>query len=155
MKTISLLQPWATLVVMGAKKIETRSWNTKHRGPLLIHASAGKDKDGYALWHSIHCWDKFTYNRHFAELPFGAIIGQVELITTFPTELTASPNAEGIFFNEHGAKFTTQELAFGNYLPGRYGWLLSNPVNFHNPIEAKGSLSLWEYPLSDFLSHNI
>jgi activating signal cointegrator 1 len=42
MKAISLLQPWATLVVMGVKTIETRSWQTPHRGELLIHASLGK-----------------------------------------------------------------------------------------------------------------
>jgi len=42
MKAISLLQPWATLVVTGVKTIETRSWGTKYRGPILIHASQGK-----------------------------------------------------------------------------------------------------------------
>ena len=42
MTVISLLQPWAQLVVLGAKKIETRSWNTAFRGELLIHASLGK-----------------------------------------------------------------------------------------------------------------
>ncbi len=42
MKALSLLQPWATLVVIGVKQIETRSWSTAYRGPLLIHASKGK-----------------------------------------------------------------------------------------------------------------
>ena len=42
MKVLSLLQPWATLVVMGIKQIETRSWSTAHRGTLLIHASKGR-----------------------------------------------------------------------------------------------------------------
>lgn len=42
MKVISIMQPWATLIVLGHKKIETRSWNTKYRGEILIHASAGK-----------------------------------------------------------------------------------------------------------------
>lgn len=41
MKAISLLQPWASLIASGAKKIETRSWSTKYRGPLAIHASKG------------------------------------------------------------------------------------------------------------------
>lgn len=39
-KTLTLLQPWASLVACGAKKIETRSWATKYRGPLAIHAAA-------------------------------------------------------------------------------------------------------------------
>lgn len=36
---LSLWQPWASLVALGAKTIETRSWSTKYRGPLLIHAA--------------------------------------------------------------------------------------------------------------------
>lgn len=41
MKALSLTQPWATLVAIGAKKIETRSWSTSYRGPVAIHASKG------------------------------------------------------------------------------------------------------------------
>lgn len=37
--TLSVMQPWAGLAVAGIKPIEVRSWTTKHRGPLLIHAS--------------------------------------------------------------------------------------------------------------------
>src|SRR5262245_54509744 len=40
MKAVCLIQPWASLVVHGVKKFETRSWATKYRGPLLICASA-------------------------------------------------------------------------------------------------------------------
>jgi hypothetical protein len=32
MKALTLHQPWATLVALGAKQIETRSWPTRHRG---------------------------------------------------------------------------------------------------------------------------
>ena len=39
MRAISLHQPWATLVAIGAKKIETRHWATDYRGELLIHAA--------------------------------------------------------------------------------------------------------------------
>jgi ASCH domain len=40
MRTLSLRQPWAWLVVNGYKDIENRSWRTNHRGPLVIHASS-------------------------------------------------------------------------------------------------------------------
>jgi hypothetical protein len=36
---ISLWQPWATLVAIGAKRIETRGWSPWYRGALVIHAS--------------------------------------------------------------------------------------------------------------------
>lgn len=33
MKAISLWQPWASAIAVGAKRVETRSWATKYRGP--------------------------------------------------------------------------------------------------------------------------
>ncbi len=41
-RCLSIRQPWAWLIVNGHKDIENRSWSTKYRGPLLIHASARK-----------------------------------------------------------------------------------------------------------------
>jgi hypothetical protein len=38
-RALSLWQPWASLVALGHKRIETRSWSTRYRGPLVIHAS--------------------------------------------------------------------------------------------------------------------
>ena len=40
MKALSLRQPWASLIADGRKTIETRTWRTRYRGPLAIHASA-------------------------------------------------------------------------------------------------------------------
>lgn len=152
MKVISILQPWASLIVHGHKKIETRSWNTKYRGEILIHASMGENKAGYDLWHS-KCWDTVADGKHFAELPFGAIIGKANLVSTIHT---AQYFLEGDSIEEtltHKAKtikkqiweITEQELAFGDYSPNRFGWLLSDPVVFAEPIPAKGKLGLWEY----------
>ena len=39
MKVISIIQPWATLIMLGEKKFETRSWERDYRGELGIHAS--------------------------------------------------------------------------------------------------------------------
>lgn len=44
MKVLTLKQPWATLVAEGIKKYEFRSWRTKYRGKVLIHAGSGIDK---------------------------------------------------------------------------------------------------------------
>lgn len=41
MKALTLYQPWAQLIVLGPKTIETRSWSTKYRGDEYI-ASALK-----------------------------------------------------------------------------------------------------------------
>lgn len=49
MKCLTLTQPWATLVAIGAKSIETRSWRTRYTGPLAIHAAKGFPKTAHAL----------------------------------------------------------------------------------------------------------
>lgn len=41
MKALSLHQPYAALIRFGAKTIETRFWETKYRGPVLICSTQG------------------------------------------------------------------------------------------------------------------
>lgn len=143
MKVLSLLQPWASLVVLGHKKIETRSWNTKYRGELLIHASKGKSKLGNELFMSKIAKDATGWYFHdYKCLPFGAIIGKVNLVDTFTTEEAIHRMSYIEYFKNHPKE---QEMAFGDYSPSRFGWLLSDPVVFNVPIPAKGMLGLWEF----------
>jgi len=44
MKAVSVKQPWAAFIAAGLKTIETRTWHTQYRGPLLIVASLKPDK---------------------------------------------------------------------------------------------------------------
>lgn len=39
MKALSLKQPWANMIADCRKTIETRTWSTRYRGPLLIVSS--------------------------------------------------------------------------------------------------------------------
>ena len=48
MRAITIRQPWAELIVRGAKDVENRSWRTNHRGPLLIHAGAQAYRKSFA-----------------------------------------------------------------------------------------------------------
>jgi hypothetical protein len=52
MKALSIRQPWAWLIVNGYKDIENRSWATKFRGPVLIHAAKGMTGAEYNHCHS-------------------------------------------------------------------------------------------------------
>ena len=46
MKTVTVRSPWAGHILLGGKDVENRTWQTHHRGPLLIHcASARVDHD--------------------------------------------------------------------------------------------------------------
>lgn len=155
MKVISILQPWASLIIQGHKKIETRSWNTKYRGELLIHASAGKKPVCRSLMLDFQQEFSHLNLQKFESLPFGAIIGKVNLIATVQSIHCFSGNQFEItnyssdVVNGHFPKdlfeITDQELAFGDYSENRFGWLLSDPIIFENPIPAKGKLGLWEY----------
>lgn len=49
MKAISIKQPYAYLIASGKKTIETRTWKTDYRGPLLICASKSIHK-GYLVF---------------------------------------------------------------------------------------------------------
>lgn len=78
MKVITIRQPWATLIALGEKKFETRSWSTNYREELAIHA--GKSLDRQA------CLDSRinkVLNKHgiifMSDLPVGAIIAIVQL----------------------------------------------------------------------------
>ena len=132
MKAITLTQPWATLVAIGAKRIETRSWRTSHRGPLAIHAAKGMPD-----WAKDICNEEPFRSVLLAagiagvcDLPRGCVIATASLIGCLTTEQS--------FPSE-------QEEAFGDYGPGRFAWWLDNVVPLPAPIPAKGSLGLWEW----------
>ena len=42
-------------------------------------------------------------------------------------------------------QLTMEEKAFGDYTPGRFAWILQDPVAFKTPLSAKGGLKLWEF----------
>ena len=52
MKALSVCQPWAWAIVHGIKKVENRWRPTRHRGPLVIHASRSRrylERDGVVV----------------------------------------------------------------------------------------------------------
>jgi hypothetical protein len=140
MKVITLQQPFASLYAKGLKKIETRSWNTKFRGKILIHASAGKksiNRHLLKMWQSSDLLINTNMNSiKFDDLPFEKIIGCVNIIDVETTE--------NLLKNGIGK---TNEFYFGDYSENRFGWLSDIAIEFQNPIPAKGQLSLWNFDL--------
>ncbi|MFL0196977.1 ASCH domain-containing protein [Clostridium sp. WILCCON 0269] len=65
MKTLTLIQPWASLIALGEKKIETRSWRTNYHGELFIHAGKSIYKEAWlynkqsSYW-SNNCKSRFS-----------------------------------------------------------------------------------------------
>ena len=142
MKAITILEPWASLIPLGQKNIETRSWGTKYRGPIAIHAAKS-----IKAWHLNLAWEEPFYSAlapqhnmidgkpsiHYHR---GCIIGVAYLVDC--PLMTAEKIAE--WRDIYGPN----EIAFGHFEPGRYGWILANarPIE---PVPVKGRLGLWEW----------
>jgi hypothetical protein len=134
MRALSLEQPWATLVLHGAKRYETRSWHTPYRGPLAIHAGRMITPAAQTLCRlepfrsvlaaaGIHDWK---------QLPRGAVLGTVQLLAILPVELVLP--------------LGPQEEAFGDYRPGRWAWELAAPARLVAPLPWRGHIALFDVP---------
>lgn len=128
MKALTVKQPWAELIVSGAKDIENRTWRTNFRGRVLIHAAkipvSSEELSAYplpALRRELK--DGVTFS-------IGSIIGSVEIVDCVMN---------------HPSEWAEK---------GVWNWVLAKPHKYENPIlNVKGKLSLWDYDFpqnSDF-----
>lgn len=138
MKAITLTQPWATLVAIGAKRIETRSWSTSYRGPIAIHAAKGFPRWARELARSKEFLNAPQVTALLAdgfEYPRGVVIATCNLVRCVETDL----------IERYVQPFTEQERSFGDYSPRRFGFLLEGVEVLSEPIPATGALGLWEW----------
>ena len=125
MKAVSLWQPWATLVVLGLKKVETRGWYTSYRGPLLIHAAKTFPPSARRFAEAERALGRLP-----ARIPFGALIGRVDL-----DEVLETQNVEQIV--------SALERLYGDFAWGRFAWFLENAKEFPEPIPCRGMQRLF------------
>lgn len=163
MKALTLYQPWALLVALKAKAIETRSWKTLYRGPLAIHAAKRVPPEYRRLcgavppepfasalngvtWTVIETSLSTIHQGHSENLHLGCVIATCELIDCVPISGFISYQAKEIRSRD-GQRWilSEQERAFGDYTVGRWAWLLRNVQPLADPIPAKGALGLWEW----------
>jgi hypothetical protein len=140
-RCLSLTQPWATLVAIGAKRFETRSWRTGYRGALAIHAAKGFPKECIALCYTEPFRSKLLragYNNPH-ELPRGQVIAVVMLKDCVST-------------NHFRPARHTDEFAFGDYSANRYAWQLDSATPI-KPFEARGALGIWRLPRAVTAAH--
>lgn len=148
MKALTLWQPWASLVALGEKQVETRCWSTKYRGEIAIHAAERKpsflglsaetqpfrdeiadvlkcrrDRDDRSGVHLDNALQAF---------PRGVVLCIVKLVAIEETSMVRDSLSEC-------------ELIFGNYEDGRYAWFMEIIETFDAPIPAKGNRMLWNW----------
>ncbi len=126
MKVITIKQPFATLIAYGYKEYEFRSWKTKYRGPLLIHAGKGIDKKAMNRVKHLNL-----------DYPSSEIIASVNLDDCI------------IVDDEMVKKLVNKNkevYGFSDY-KNTYAWKLSNVKRINNYKDIKGKLGLWNIEL--------
>jgi hypothetical protein len=136
MKALSLHQPWATLILLGIKRLETRSWQTDHTGRLAIHASRSFPFEARQLCRQAPIFSLLAEAgfAHPDDLPRGALLGTVLVRRCLRTE-ELDVEALGDI-----------ERALGNFGPRRWAWLLEEPERFDRPIPYRGMLGVFPVP---------
>ncbi len=139
---LSLKQPWASLVAWGLKSLETRSWATKYRGPLFIHASASKNKTDAQICKQ-YPFSSFLVEDEYEKLPYGKIIACTNLKDVITSEEALTKPK---LFSDFCADPTLSvEFAFGNYSENRQIWILEKTMKLPEAIAAKGQLGIWKF----------
>ena len=135
MKAISIRQPWASLIIKAGKDIENRSWSTRFRGRVLVHAAKGMTHDEHedAIHFAVSAIKADPKNAGggkirtlremgfaFEDLQRGGIIGSVEIVDCVAD--SASP-----------------------WFVGEYGFVLRNPMPLPF-VPFKGQLGFFDAP---------
>ena len=125
MKALSFRQPWAELILQGRKTVDLRTYPTRYRGPLAIHASKTVEREA--------C---LRYGLDPDGLTTGGIVGVVELVEV--VLLTEDD------YNRRQA----EHLAGRSYRAGLHGWVLRDPRRLPEPVPARGRMSLFNIELN-------
>lgn len=128
MKVLTIKEPWASLIINGYKKYEFRSWKTKYRGKILIHAGMTLEKENAKRFQE--------YNLEYYK---GAIIGEAIITDCILVDVK---------FNEELRKINPLVYAKSNHVE-TYAWKLENIKKYDKPIYIKGKLGLWNYEEGD------
>ena len=123
-KALTILQPYAHLIVVTReKRVENRTWSTRYRGPLVIHAGKGRQmlmNDGQGM-------------------SFGAAIGMCNLVECV--------HQKHLHLHEDFPWLPTHKHALGPWC-----WILDDVVEFPEPVPFKGAQGLWSFP-SELVPH--
>lgn len=121
-KVLSIREPYASLIKLKIKTIETRSFKTNYRGELYIHASLSKSNVGDELSKLV--------------MPmYGEIICKCKLV-------------DCVLMTKEYVKYVKDNMPMeykcGLYEEGRYAWILED-IEEINAIKAKGKLGIWSF----------
>jgi hypothetical protein len=148
-KALTLIQPWATLIALGEKQIETRSWSPNFKGKLAIHAGLKIDLDACG-----QPWIKAALAKHGITIPEKLPTGCVIATCTIFDYVQMAYNHDAKHEVEvPGYKLSNQEYALGHYEHGRWAWILANVILPDEHIPARGKQRLWDFETTKVKVH--
>ena len=135
MKTITLWQPWASLLAEGPKIHETRSWAACYRGPVAIHAARLPLKTALRETspEKRAAIERALLPQKLEELPTGCILATAAL--------TCCTKIDEAFLHT----LRPEEWFLGDFTPGRFAWSFSDMRPLAVPIPARGRQGLWNW----------
>ena len=169
MKALTIRQPHAQLIALEVKRYETRSWPTKYRGPLLIHAGKKKPRAGFVGEYRIDGGGMArpsgcrTCRDPRWPLPLGAVVAVCDLVDCLPMHEFSRDAEPGGFVHCYNSiagptlwrstKFDdgsvadgasiTDQLPYGGWSEGRWAWALDNVRVLDKPVPCRGQQRLW------------
>lgn len=154
MKALTLTQPWATLVMLGQKRIETRGWpapDSMAGQRLAIHAGKNLAPVGGERGLRELCarppFPEGLFGRQSPysstdDLPRGAVLCIVTVNACVTTESIDFDRPPGWLYP------TDVERSFGDYTAGRWAWSLTELEVLADPVPARGRQKLWDWTRS-------
>lgn len=146
MRALTLYQPHASLMAVGEKKIETRSWpapkTLKPGDWVAIHAA----KATPPIWIRMHTRQQLfgvLMERHQLALPLpaGMIVGLVRFVECLPC------GSGGLIKDGTSQQpISEQERILGAYGPDRWGWVFEDARPLRPTVTARGFQGLWKVP---------
>ena len=149
MKALTLWQPWASLIAIGAKRYETRSWPAPKSLPpgslLAIHAAQRCPPQLSAEMTLRVCQTLFILSsaddRTIRSLPRGSVLAICRFLGCWRTEeLQPTPH----------------QRLMGDWTPGRFAWELDVVIDCGGrEVPAKGRQGLWEWEPPAWLAREL
>lgn len=133
MKALTVCQPFAHLIAIGAKFVENRKWNTRHRGKIAIHAGLSRD------------WLQPGDEEAYPDMAFGAVVATAVL-----SDVIHIDSIRHFIEHQPGAMMGTMaRVARHEHTEGPWCWVLDDVTRLDEPVPWKGRQCLWPIP-ADF-----
>ena len=135
MKSLTIRNPWAAAIAHHGKTTENRTWATRYRGPLAIHA--GSRLPSRRDLHDLAEWIGFLGDCDpLAVLQGAHALSAVVAVAELTDVCSRSTDNDRLMWCTCGPWAVA----------GQHHWRLSNVRPLVEPVSAKGQLGLWDLP---------